>query len=162
MKRYSLVLFLAMVIMACENDTEPDGLVESSEIEYLVFGRFSSGMGGGDSQMFRVTRTDFTQEVVEPFFARLDYEYNPEITMTDADRNNAQQLIDLLPTELVDSPKDTYGCPDCYDQGGFYLEFGNEAERKKMLLDPDDSDDQSTEIVAYKEAIATLLLLWRD
>lgn len=160
MKHRFLGLLMLCLVFACSED-DPVPPVDITA-NYLVFGQFASGMNQEDSQLFRVDRSTFEKDVVNDVFPRLNYEFEAEITMSEAEKNNAQQLIDLLPDDLLQSTVDTFGCPDCHDQGGYFLEFGDGQQRKKILLDIVDTQDQTEDIIAYKNAMATLLLLWVD
>ena len=158
MKKALLAILVLCTIYSCnKNSTEP-AIPESPD--YLVFGQFAGGMSAEASQLFRVDLSTFEQDIVTDFFPRLDYDFEAEITMSQADWNNARQLIDLLPQSLIETESNTYGCPDCADQGGYFLEFGNNDQSKKVLLDINDTPDQTQDIVAFKNAMATLLLLW--
>lgn len=160
MKKTLIALLAIFTLSACNKDSPEPAVPDSPD--YLVFGRFASGMSSESSQLFRVSLSTFEQDIVTDFFPRLDYEFESEITMSQADWSNARQLIDLLPQSLIETEFHIYGCPDCADQGGYFLEFGSNGEGKKVLLDINDTADQTPDIVAFKNAMATLLLLWED
>ena len=62
-----------------------------------------------------------------------------------------------FPAELLNSDNKKYGCPDCHDQGGVYIEIIEGNESRKFVLDPVDTDDQSEEIVTFKKAVQGVL-----
>lgn len=158
MKRIAIACLLIFSISACNNDD--DNPVPIIEPEYVVFGEFASGMNAEDSQMFKVTLTTFEKEVVSGVFTRLDYEFEADETMSQGDFSNARQIIDWIPQVLIESETDTYGCPDCHDQGGYFLEFGDGNHSKKFIIDPVDTEDQPQELINFKNGMATLLLLF--
>ncbi len=64
-----------------------------------------------------------------------------------------QDLAQDIPQELLDSSTDVYGCPDCADGGGIYLEITVDSEVRKWQFDTADTEDMSESIVAYKNKL---------
>lgn len=61
----------------------------------------------------------------------------------------AKELVDLFPNELLESEKRTYGCPDCADQGGFYLAL-KEGDTENIWFIDTANNEQSQIIIDYK------------
>ena len=67
-----------------------------------------------------------------------------------------QKLLATFPSDLLNSEKEIYGCPDCADQGGVYLETGKGNETRKWRIDAADLE-QSAQILAYKERLYAIM-----
>ena len=71
--------------------------------------------------------------------------------------NLAKKLLDKFPQYLLFNPNKTFGCPDCADQGGYYIEIKEKnGEVKNWHIDTDTSK-QPAEIRAYIEDLRMLL-----
>lgn len=60
----------------------------------------------------------------------------------------AKQLLDQLPDFFKDNDSNTFGCPDCADQGAFHLKIGEYNSVKTFHIDTKVST-QPTEIRAF-------------
>lgn len=151
-----IILALFLISVACSND---DGPSQNDPEEYLLFGRFSLFCDDCDKRIYKLTRTSLAYDTFQSGFNWSDYSFNQDGTSPESDHSNAIQLLDLLPGDLRSINKDILGCPDCADQGGYYLEFPQNGEIKKVVIDTSDSDDQTEDIVAYKNAMQIILAL---
>lgn len=146
---------IAVFIIACEDQIQST-TGENGPAEYIVFGNFYGHCYPCENTMYKVTRNELTFDEMENF-PRLDYQFVRDGEKSDSDFNNSVQLLDLLPQALKQTNKEIFGCPDCADQGGYYLEFVSNGKVKKILLDSSDSDDQSQEVVSFKNAMASII-----
>ena len=46
-----------------------------------------------------------------------------------------KNLSDFIPNELWDESSTTFGCPDCYDQGGIFIKYKNGSNSKNWKID---------------------------
>ena len=67
-----------------------------------------------------------------------------------------KSLLDKFPNTLLESEIDVYGCPDCWDQGGFYLRLISEEEDRIWMIDTR-NDEQNQEIIDYKNKVNEIL-----
>ena len=151
------LLCAVALVSACSDDDAPLHIIEP---EYVVFGQYSGGESSEEFNMYRVTRTEMEREALALPFALLDYDFEADEAMSPGDLSNAQQVIDLIPDVLLQTETTTFGCPDCHDQGGYYLEYGDGTRSHKLLIDIEDTDDQPEELVQFKNALATLIVLF--
>jgi hypothetical protein len=54
--------------------------------------------------------------------------------------NLAEQLKEQIPSLLKSSTEDRFGCPNCLDQGGYYIELRENGETKKFFIDTDTTE----------------------
>jgi hypothetical protein len=69
----------------------------------------------------------------------------------------AKQLIDQFPDQLIKNQEDTYGCPDCADQGGYYLELRTKKETRTWRIDTRDQDLPAF-LLEFQELIEEVIL----
>ncbi|WP_420387085.1 hypothetical protein [Roseivirga sp.] len=154
-----LVLFFGLVtagfIIACE-DQIGSSQAESNGEEYLIFGTFHGHCLPCENTMYKVTRTDLTFDDMS-LFPGLTYQFSKDGQLSTTDFNNSIQLLDLLPSAIKEADKEVYGCPDCADQGGYYLEFIQHGEIKRVILDTSDTEDQSEDMVNFKDAMSVII-----
>ncbi len=70
-------------------------------------------------------------------------------------------FLKSVPTEILNlkGQTKTYGSPDSEDQGGVYFELRQGASTTKIYIDNNDTEDQSTEVKAFKKAIKDKIVL---
>ncbi len=91
--------------------------------DYLIFGHFY-----GECLGERCVETFKLEEdyLLEDTRASLGRPYNFETgyrVLPQTDFERAQALLDAFSRQLLDEPDTTFGCPDCADQGGLYIEY---------------------------------------
>lgn len=117
-----------------DNSNLPEiGAMESDE--YLIFGTYAGSCMGDCVDLFKLTKDALFKDVSNkrPYqegFYEGDYKKLPTI-----DYKRVSALFGgVNPLEGKNNGK-TYGCPDCADQGGIYIEYGNGEEKIKGYLD---------------------------
>jgi hypothetical protein len=68
----------------------------------------------------------------------------------------AKQLIDEFPVKLIQDSQETYGCPDCADQGAYFLQMRNQRETRTWRLDTR-IEDLPASLQAYQQSIQEVL-----
>ena len=137
--------------ISCSKE-EFDGKLNSNES--LIFGKYYFECGGNCVRLFKIENQKLFED-------DLDWGLPEEIPFQpDALENSkfeiAKILIEEFPNELLKDSKRKYGCPDCGDQGGFYIELNAAGDRNVWLIDTWD-DEQSQTIINYKNRIAQVL-----
>lgn len=129
---------------------------DSVVIDQMVFGRYCKECHARCAPMFRLNTWGNASTL------RADFEDNyfkgdSALTFSTDLREKlplAYEVLEKLPESLRDWKADTYqfGCPDCYDGCGIYIEFsafqqGN--ARKRFWIDWQPSEKVPAEITAY-------------
>jgi hypothetical protein len=139
--------------------------VDSSYVGEIIFGRFCGECIGNCAPMFRLN----TMGNATTLWA--DYENNyfkGNGTLEFATDLNQRELIDKayqvmwkLPKALLNAKQDekTFGCPDCTDGCGIYIEFMTELGGKSKIyrLDWGPSDSIPKEITDYADFVDTTI-----
>ncbi len=127
---YLTLIGCLFVLTACKKDKATE-----AETEYFIFGE-NYGLCGGDCAFL------YKLEDGKLYADEVDRLFNDTNTLTFADEPLAPAsytlgvaLQESLPDQLVDNPEDTYGCPDCADQGLIYLEWKTGSNIYKRYLD---------------------------
>ena len=106
--------------------------------EYLIFGHFYGFCIGDqciqiykleDNGLFLDTNKEYPRhnEFYEASFVKLDNDYYEQV----------KDLRDYFPTRILSEPDTVFGCPDCADGGGLYIEYKTKEIRKYWIIDQD-------------------------
>ena len=125
-------LIIAAIFLMSNSSCQKEGFSLKGETDYIIFGS-SFGMCVGDCAITYLLKSD-------GLYKSKDYLKTGNInTFTEKLSNEKfQQLKNIsssIPSELVNYKKDTetFGCPDCADQGGYYLELIREGKKHKIF-----------------------------
>jgi hypothetical protein len=113
----------------------------NSKLEYMVFGVFCGECSGHCATMYRYNITDSTNtlwvDTTDSYFTNYgNIQYKTLITdpkkssLTDSIAQKIPKIF--LTTTLL---KETFGCPDCTDGCGIYVELGEGGTRKQFYID---------------------------
>jgi len=124
-------MFVGLILLgliACNSD---DG-IELSETNFLVFGHFYGECGGEDCvETFKLTRTTLYEDTNDNY---VGIEFN--FIKLDNDKFNAvKDLVDFFPNELLTSNETTFGCPDCADGGGLFIQYSKNGTIRNWNID---------------------------
>ena len=129
-KRISLIS--TAIFLMSNSSCQKEGFSLKGETDYIIFGS-SYGMCVGDCAVTYLLKSD-------GLYKSKDYlKTGNANTFTEKLSNEKfQQLQNIsssIPSELVNYKKDTetFGCPDCADQGGYYLELIREGKKHKIF-----------------------------
>ncbi len=116
----------------------------------FIFGHYYGQCHGNCTHMFQIIDNAVYPDEVDYGFVDLRFSDEP---LSAEDYLLVQDLAQDIPQELLDSSTDVYGCPDCADGGGIYLEITVDSEVRKWQFDTADTEDISESIVAYKNKL---------
>ena len=122
--------------------------------DYLIFGGYAFECGGNCTNLYQLKNGKLFQDNVDWGLPdNIPFKNTP---LDDSKYEIAKVLIDEFPADLLASDKRTYGCPDCGDQGGVYLELKDGRKKNTWLIDNWD-DEQNQAIINYKLKIREVL-----
>ncbi|GAB5527347.1 MAG: hypothetical protein Roseis2KO_52190 [Roseivirga sp.] len=131
--------------------------VPNKDADYVIFGRYAGFCQGDCFSVFRVNSTSLVEDETSEYFTGDNYQFVPGRTLSDTHYGLAQVLLTKIPAELLVTSKTTFGCPDCADQGGFYLSFSIGDVVKNIRLDTRQTDDQSEEVLLFKQQLSDVI-----
>ena len=151
MQKLLIVLCFCFPFVACTDDEKT---VQFGEEDHLVFGTFYGECAGNCTVLYKIQSGLLFEDNVEIGIPEVIL-FNI-LPMSEAKYLIAEELTTTFPSDLIDSDKEVYGCPDCHDQGGVYLELKQGDDTRKWSIDTG-NDEQSAQIIAYKVRLAAVM-----
>jgi len=145
------IIALAITTLGCKK-TDSDTTFTGDK---LVFGSFYGMCGSNCTKMYEVSSTSLLRFDSARYYPTLTY--GGTVTLDTTRMRIAQTLLAAIPTELTLDTNKTFGCPDCRDQGGIYLEVYKSGVKHKYVIDPDNTSDQSAAVISFKNKVDTVL-----
>ena len=152
MRFATLLLPLALLLTSCTKKSS------SGKADKIVFGTFYGMCAGNCVRIYQVDATTLQKDdsVKYPDGA-WTYNFNGT-TMLSADKFNiAKDLLNQVPSELLNNNNKMYGAPDSHDQGGVYIQIIKGTEKRRFRIDFDNSSDQSAELITFKNKVADIV-----
>ncbi len=120
----TLILFLG-----CNDEEE----MKFNENNYLIFGHFY-GMcfGEGCVETYKLTDSKLYEDSNDNYSGNEAFSFN-ELAKDKFDR--VKDLIDYFPIELLSEENSIFGCPDCADQGGLFIQYIQNGDVKSWRID---------------------------
>ena len=124
-----LWMLLLLTISACDDDDSP----QLDDNATLIFGHFY-GFCFGEScvEVFQLTHEGLFEDTNDNLGAQEPYDF---VKLDDAIFQQVRDLPDFLPQELLKASEDTFGCPDCADQGGLVVIYEKNGLRMSWTID---------------------------
>ncbi|MCH9660241.1 MAG: hypothetical protein K0U54_04935 [Bacteroidetes bacterium] len=140
-----IFLFSLMCVIVCSScnevkelkiDPSNSAVVNSMESnEYLIFGTYSGFCIGDCVTLFKLTNKVLYKETSGKRPYQEGFFEGEFMKLPAIDHSRVSVLFgEVNPLEGKKSGK-TYGCPDCADQGGIYVEYGKGDKKVKGYLD---------------------------
>lgn len=127
MKSVLIFVLATFLFMACNSD---DDTVQTGD--YLIFGHYY-GMCGGeecveifkltDSKLFEDTNDNYTLDNLN--FRELDQAIFDQV----------KDLKNAIPQQLLTDETTVFGCPDCADGGGLYIQLSDNGKLSTWNID---------------------------
>ena len=121
---------MAIVILtSCNKDED---CITINEQNFLVFGHFY-GMCGGEEcvETYKLTDLKLYEDILDDYsgqnldFVELDNETFEQIN----------DLVDFFPNQLLNETDTVFGCPDCSDGGGLFIQYSDNGNLKSWRID---------------------------
>ena len=128
MKRTLLILLAAFFVRTCTK-IRLNG-------DHFIFGLSFSQCEADCARFFLIKKNSLYADEMENGSDKLKFKYN---ALSDEKFKMAEQLRAGLPAVLKNSASATFGCPDCRDQGSFYIELKENSKMRIFKIDTDTS-----------------------
>ena len=103
---------LLLALCSCENE-------QSSPQASIIFGEAYGFCTGDCAHFFQINGDKIFQDDLNRYFG--EYPTFSSTHLPSSKFELAKSLLDNFPNYLLDHPNQTYGCPDCADQGGVHI-----------------------------------------
>ena len=123
--------------MACSfQSCKKDPIAKTISYDYLIFGTIYGECGGPDCVTLYKLENGKLYKNNNRTYPKLTQQYAGVYTELSQDKfNYVKDLPDYFPEDFLKQSEQFIGCPDCVDQGGYFVEFGKGDYRKNWMVD---------------------------
>lgn len=127
------VLFLSIVTLgACGKSNSP----EPAQSDYVIFGHFyGECMGEECVELFKLQGPKVFEDVQDNYPGGQTHYIGKFVDLGPTKHMQAKDLMDYFPKRLLRESADRFGCPDCRDQGGLYIEYHFNGIHRSWMID---------------------------
>ena len=114
--------------ISCDRNDDDN---QSNQSDYLIFGQFY-GFCIGETciETFKLTDQNLYEDTLDDYFA----ENQMFVRISDDKFEQVKDLMDDFPNELLNDNESVFGCPDCADGGGLYIEYSKNGVVKSWRI----------------------------
>lgn len=154
MKRL-LIIYLSLTFTLTNCKTKPSENPPMQGASALIFGKYHGFCQGDCARLYKMADNqlyaDQVKRLIEP--DSLIFSSTP---MSEKAYQIAERLLADFPQELMKEPEEVIGCPDCADQGGYYLEWRSGDVTRRWRLDTNQTALPAY-LAAYTKRIESVL-----
>ena len=130
MKKQILILKVIGILFSCSSNDDDE--IRLSEQNFLIFGHFY-GLCGGEScvETFKLTDTKLFEDTIDDYSGQ-----NMDFVELENDKfEQVKDLVDFFPNQLLNQNEAVFGCPDCADGGGLFVQYSENGNVKSWRID---------------------------
>jgi len=124
MKRFLILIVVLISISGCK---------KAEKTDYLIFGKFYGFCVSDCITLYKVTNKNLYLEKPSDYLENEIYKGNFSNKINNK-LSIAKPLLDMVPTKLLDEEL-FIGCPDCADQGGYFIQYEKDGEEYYFKID---------------------------
>ena len=131
MKKILLLIFIFGTFISCKKDNSK---IVIDDKNFLIFGHFyGECFGEGCVETYKLTDKKLFEDTIDDYSGRnLNF-----IELSNNKFEEVKDLIEFFPNELLKSDKSIFGCPDCADGGGLFIQYSENGKLKTWRIDQD-------------------------
>lgn len=128
-----LGVFMFFLFGSCSKDST--GPIQSVDNNYLIFGHYY-GFCQGETciETYKLTSSSLYEDLADDYSKSLPFQF---MELSNNQFLKVDDLMDYFPDDLRSQSDTTFGCPDCVDQGGLYIELVENGVSQKWRVDND-------------------------
>jgi hypothetical protein len=131
MKKLIFCLFIASSLLSCRYDLAID-----PKEDYLVFGTFYGMCSVNCVNFYLINKGELYQINNHEYPNQQHrFDFSSVTKLSDEKFKSVENLWTQFPTQLKNESQTVFGCPDCADGGGTYLEIAVDGEIKYWYID---------------------------
>lgn len=122
------------ILLSCnKNDDE----ININENNFLIFGHFYGECFGEECvETFKLTDKKLFEDTIDDYSGQ-----NLEFKELESDKfEQVKNLIDFFPNQLLNQSETVFGCPDCADGGGLFIQYSENGTIKSWRIDQNKSN----------------------
>lgn len=126
--KYLLTGLVILLNISCEKDDN----FELNETDYLIFGHFyGECIGEGCVETFKLTDKKLFEDTNDNYSGE-DFNF---IELGNDKFEEVKNVMNLFPDQLLHEQTGTFGCPDCADGGGLFIQYSENGDVKSWRID---------------------------
>lgn len=155
----STIFFLTT--LSC-GSTKINSSYAAKNLDYILFGVYCGKCSKGCATMYQYNMRGNSNTLLvdtTDSFLKNNGDVICQIPIYDIEKIKlAKNVVEKIPNELLTTTEETkrFGCPDCYDGCGIYLEMKQEKTIKKFYIDVDTSQ-LSGNMESFSEFLKTTI-----
>jgi hypothetical protein len=126
-------IFLFLIVIGTFTSCDKDGdNITINEQNFLIFGHFY-GMCAGEGcvETYKLTDVKLYEDIVDDYSGQnLDF-----VELNNEQFELVNDLADFFPVQLLNESDAVFGCPDCADGGGLFIQFSDNGVLKSWRID---------------------------
>ena len=125
-KTITLLIAIAMTT-SCNKDC-----ITLNEQNYLVFGHFY-GMCAGEGcvETYKLTDMKLYEDLIDDYSGQ-NFEF---VELENETFEQVSDLVDFFQNQLLSEEETVFGCPDCSDGGGLFIQYSDNGNLKSWRID---------------------------
>jgi hypothetical protein len=129
MKKVFLFLITFGVLFSCNKD---DDNITINEQNFLIFGHFyGECFGESCVETYKLTDEKLLEDTIDDYSG-----HNLEFMELENEKfEQVNDLIDYFPNQLLNESETVFGCPDCADGGGLFIQYSENGNLKSWRID---------------------------
>lgn len=130
MKKIILGILTIGILLSCNSDD--DNEININEQNFLIFGHFYGECDGEECiETFKLTDKSLFEDTVDDYNGQ-----NMEFIELENDAfEKVKNLTDYFPNQLLNQNETVFGCPDCADGGGLFIQYSENGNVKSWRID---------------------------
>lgn len=127
-----MIILVLCLQVSCEKCVE----VEVQDNDILVFGHFyNMCIGESCVEIYKLEGEKLFEDTNDQYPGNQEFFSGNFVELGDDKYILVKDLVDQFPNQLLNESETIFGCPDCADQGGLYLEYKSDQVHKFWILD---------------------------
>ncbi len=130
MKKTILGLLTIGILFACNKDDDSE--ININEQNFLIFGHFyGECFGEGCVETFKLTDKSLSEDTIDDYNGQ-NMEF---VELENETFEQVKNITDFFPNQLLNQNETVFGCPDCADGGGLFIQYSEHGNKKSWRID---------------------------
>ena len=127
MRKIFLFLIVIGALTSCNKDN-----ITINEQNFFIFGHFyGECFGEGCVETYKLTDVKLYEDIVDDYSGQnLDF-----VELNNEQFELVNDLADFFPVQLLNESDAVFGCPDCADGGGLFIQYSDNGVLKSWRID---------------------------
>ncbi len=125
---FLILSFTILFVSSCNKEDE----IESNQTDFLIFGHFHGEcIGEGCVETFKLDHEKLFEDSNDNY-SGTNFNF---IEIGNDKFEQVKDLVDYFPSKLLSENENVFGCPDCADQGGLFIQYSENGNIRSWKID---------------------------